>query len=505
MNLGLRKVTALALALTLALVPWMGSAALAEADFDPGELYGLLLGEAFEGGRLLEGRATWQANDLTVLEEGTGKELADAIAKLIDGLELRFSGVDDYDQRLYSLSLSAAGKEVVSFRVREDAESLRVTSNLLPGMTFVMPAETLTGQDLMENEDVVQLISAAYLTYFGRVAAWVSEIEEETADLYVHTFLDESDDTDVRDAVARTQSSRVRSSHFKQLVRDLTDTFYADSDSQRAVANLLAPLGVIRADVRRWADELPLLFSNGFEETDAATDFVFSYDDAGDIVGFDGVMPRMFEPFFFDEGSLTYSRKTGMDDVRHAVHGEARFGEGRLLAGDAQIVRGEIIDNTRRDEVSVGLAYTDSDAGGVFRAATVRQDLYLAQEGQDIHDMRLTVDVGVAEGEEEDSLRMEVTARGETEQVGDLDFAHSNVVEMDVSGMLSLTSRWDVASREYVPEEWADVGEVYDLSGLTDEEAGALMTALRVVPSRMIMLVIAALPAELMQTLMEDF
>ncbi|MCL2877107.1 MAG: hypothetical protein FWF12_12725, partial [Betaproteobacteria bacterium] len=493
---------ALVLTLMLALTPTLAPAVAGEPDFDPGTLYATLLEEVFEAGRLVQGSVTLQVNDAAFLEEAVGKELAGTLSELIGALELRFSAVDDYDQKLYSLTFLVAGQEVAGFRVREDAQSLRITSNLLPGMTLSMPAGSAAGQGLLDNEDIMLLVSAAYLLYFGRIAAWVSDTEEETEDLYVHEFVDDSQDTDARDAYDRIQHSRVRSEHLKPLLRDLADTFYADNESQQAVANLLEPLGVTRADVRRWADELPLLIAHQLAVTDAATDFSFYYDDDGTVVGFEGVMPRLLEPFFFDQATLTYNRKTGMDDVRHTAHGDIQFGEGRALAGDLYITYGEIIDDTRRDEVAVGFAYSDSAANGGFRLLVTQQDLYLAQRDLDTLDTRLTVDVIVAEGGDEEGLRMEMTAHGETRPVGGLDFAHSTVVDIDFGGAMSITARYDIASSAYVPVPWADAGEVYDLSDLTEEQMGTVTAALSAASFRALMFFLAAVPAELYQALM---
>ncbi|MCL2811358.1 MAG: Cro/CI family transcriptional regulator [Clostridia bacterium] len=495
MNRVFCKGTALALVLLLAFMPL---AVWAEPDFDPGTLYATLLEETFEGGRLIEGRITLQANALPFLNDEL-KGLEEVAAELIGGLELRFSAVDDYDQKLYSLALFAAGREVAAFHVREDAQSLRVTSNLLPGMTFSLPAESLSGQSFMENEDVVMLVAAAYLTYFARIAAWVSETESETEDLYVHEFLEESEDTDTRDAVERIQRSRVRSEHFKPLLRNLADTFYIDEVSQQALANLLQPLGVTQADVRRWADELPLLIAHQLEVTDAATEFAFFYDDEGDVIGFDGVMPALLDPFFFEEGSLTYSRKTNMDDVRHAAQGQMLFGEGRSLSGDLQITYGENIDDMRQDEMAIGLVYTDAAANGEFRLITTQQDLHLAQTDLDTCDSRLVIDVFFAEDGQEEHFHFEKTAHGETKPVGELDFAHSTVIDIDLVGVMSLTVRYEIGSSEYVSVPWEDVGQVYDLSALTDAQTGEVMAAVTAVPFRLSMFFLAALPPEVMQ------
>ncbi|MCL2544393.1 MAG: hypothetical protein FWE77_00590 [Clostridia bacterium] len=498
---GFRKGMTLVLASMLALTPLMTATALAEPDFDPGTLYATLLDEAFAGGRLVQGAVTLRVNDFALLEEAAGKETADAVAELIGGLELRFFGVDDYDQRLYALDFLVAGEAVASFRAREDAQSLRLTSNLLPGITLSMPAGLLGGQSLMENEDILLLVSAAYLLYFGRIAVWVSETEDETRDLYVHEFVEDSEDTDLRDAYDRIQRSRVRSVHFKPLLRDLADTFYADNDSQQAVANLLEPLGVTRADVRRWADELPLIIAHQLAVTDAATDFAFYYDGDGTVVGFEGAMPRLLEPFFFDHGTLTYSRKTGMDDVRHTAGGDIQLGGGRALTGDLHITYGEIIDDTRRDEMALGLSYSDPAQGGEFRLLIARQDLYWAQENLDTRDTRLTIDALLVENGGEEGRRVEITAHGETKQVGGLDFAHSTAVEMDFGGEMSLTMRYDIASAEYAPTEWIDVGEVYDLVNLTEEQTRDVMTALSAAPFRGAMFFLAALPVEFLQTI----
>jgi len=490
MNRFFRKVMALTLVLLLTLLPL---AAWAEADFDPGTLYATLLDECFQDGRLVEGKVTLQINALPALDELEG-----VAAELLDGMELRFSAVDDYDQKFYSLVLLMAGEEVAGFRMREDAQGMRITSNLLPGMTLALPS----GGGLMENEDVIMLLSAAFLTYFVRVAAWVSQTETETEDLYVDEFPEDIEDTDTRDAFDRIQRSRVRSEHLKPLLRNLADTFYDDEESQQALANLLEPLGVTRADVRHWADELPLLIAYGLAVTDAATDFAFYYDDeTGDIVGFDGVMPALFDPFFFEEGSLTYSRKTGMDDVRHTAQGVMQFGEGRSLTGDLQISYGEIIDDERRDEMAISLVFSDPVANEELRIVSTQQKLYLAQTDLDTCDSRLVIDIFSAEGEREEQFHVEMITHGETKPVGDADFAHSTVIDVDFEGVLSLTARYDVASSEYVPTEWLDEGDVYDFSALTEEQLGNLMAALSAVPFRLSMFVLAALPQEVMQTI----
>ncbi len=499
---GLALVLALALSMGMTAVPIM---AVAESDFDPGTMYSTLRAEVFEGGRLIETVIKPKLTDYTPIPQAGEQYVKqmEAYRSMLEGMELRVTAVDDYDYKLYTLSLTMAGEEVVSARVRQDAESIRIVSNLLPGHTVNLPISST--QNIYNSDDPnLAALTDAYLTYFVVVGAWVSQKQTDTEDLYVYEPA-ELEETETRDAVSMVMKSRVRPSDMKELLRSFSDTLFDNEPLQQAITNLLAPVGVTRADVRRFADELPLIVSRELQATENPTEFTFSYDDDMGTVGFDGVMPAMFEPFPFANGSFTYSKKTGMDDTRHTAHGEMTFAKASKLTGDLTITTGEIIDETRRDEFSIALNYADPDEQPVVNMAIVQQDLYTITDNVDTLDTTAKFDVTFGKPDEGlsepsgDTVHIESTVHSETKQAGELDVARSITTDLELAGYCTFSVQSDTLSKEYVrTEEWADVGEVWDFATMNAEQTQTAMGALQQIPMRMYMLIMAKLPPELL-------
>lgn len=499
----LKKGFALLLALTLTAMPLM---AWAEADFDPGTLFQTLLAEVFESGRMVEGVVSFHVDTLPSTEDAEEQKLVNAIGEFINSVRVHISAVDDYDQKLYSLILFIGQEQLADMRVRTDADTIRLTSSLLPGTTLVMPMMSTNVFSEGGNEDIATLM-AGFLAYYQRVAGWVSQKQFENEDLYVYESV-EIDETETRDAVSMLMNCNVRSADLKQLLRSLADTFYDDQASQQAVTNLLAPLGVTRAQVRQFADELPLIVAHELEANDSAAVFTVSYDDDLGIAGFDGVMPAMFDPFFFKEGSFNYSRKIGLDDTRYTAHGVMGFEDQGSLTGDLAISVGEIIDNARRDESSISLEYVHGDDGSPSESADTRepmktlfanvnQGLYLAEDNLDVFDGVSKIDVTqINSGSENTLFHAEMSVHSATKLVDDVDLSHATTFTLDTTGPFGMTVQCDITSKEYVPTEWVDVGTVSDLSTLDAEQTQSMMDSLTYMPVRLILLIASKLPTE---------
>jgi hypothetical protein len=223
------------------------------------------------------------------------------------------------------------------------------------------------------------------------------------------------------------------------------------------------------------------------------------------VVGFDGAMPAMFGQFFFRNGKFTYGRRTDPYGVLHRSHGEIEWNDGTGLIGDMDRYVGDGIDSARRNETSAALRLTvPGKKDGTLDIYL--QNQYLAQDNLDVQDT-----VGKAdfrpEGDEARQNHLELTGHSETRQVGELDFARTDDVELlvvssEFGERIGLTARLEIGSREGVPPVMPEGNVEYDLASLTEAQKAELNLALQNVPTNLALTVLQHLPPEMVLQIM---
>ena len=157
------------------------------------------------------------------------------------------------------------------------------------------------------------------------------------------------------------------------------------------------------------------------ECNDVTLSMIVSYDDYGNMVGFDAVLPRYSEIVPF-EGEYTYSLKTDDDWQAHKMaHGELEVYDNQRVIGDLAYVKGEDIDgiNTSTIKGSLGMLNHDNDSltsmtvDGTLTFRKMEDNDDVAIEGID--------GMGIVSLEAPDGTAniVSVVAAGETRSTGD--------------------------------------------------------------------------------------
>ncbi len=488
-----KRMLATAMALLLIALPVLGAA---EADFDAGTLFNTLYEENYAGGRLIETTIRAKVDQIT----GASAEDVALAQKVLDLFELRVSALDDIDQQYTTVTLMLGGGVMVQALIKTDATGAYLVSEQLPGVTLRLPGNMAPSAQSSADMEALQ---NAYIDYFAIVAAWVSQKQVDREDLYVYEPV-EIDESEVRDASALEMRCRVRPDDLKELLRMLADQFYNDNATQEAVTNLLASRGVTRADVRRIADQLPLWVSHELISTGDATDFVISYDDDMNIVGFDGKMPALYEKYPFKKGDLTYSRKTMEEGSAHRAKGTMEMQDGGKLAGELQAFIGDLFEDARKDEFTLSLAYTGAKGAGDVAVDIVTQNQYLAAADLDTYDGLGKFDVVESGGAAGDKLHGEYTIHSETKPVGELDFVCETTVQIDITDQLSMTVECVTASKEATPVTFPANEKQFDLEHLTESQRTELLGLLQEAAMPLMLKLMGKLPPELTQKIMAN-
>ena len=455
--------------------------ACAEGEFEAGTMLPILLAENYEGGQQIVLTATLEGGEglaLLGLDEAAIPIAQQALASV--GLQI--CAVDNFDEQIIDLALTVSGTPVLTGTLVLRDGAVLLETNLLPGKTLVLPAQLAQGGallagDIWENQDVMTLLFQ-YTDYFYAVGNWVSQTQFDTELLYVQTYLEDSEDTETRDALAMEQSSHVMPEDFKRMMRSVADTFYSDELSQEAIANLLAPLGVTRAHVRAFADELPLFIAR-LQPTENATEFVYAYDYDMAVAGFDGVMPAMYDRFFFETGTLHYDRRTELEGRHYRAQGTMDFGAGAGLQGRLDIFAGDLFDD---EQTAYGEIVLDTQvpAEGLAATVTFNGAHRIAIEGaQDVRTEQLTVTVV---GTRNDRLLLftgELALQMATVPLEAGDVQTQLTVQALAQDALVLGGAVTLFSRAYVPADAQPDNEIIDLNTLDAEGLAALRSEVR--------------------------
>ncbi len=516
-----KRILSLALSAAIAFTP---AAMLAEGNYAAGDMTKTVVTESYANGNQIEMTAKFDLK----MDENVQSDRAAALASLVNKTELKMSFYDDF-------GTARVRAEVVTDNVplfKADAllyadGSAQIMSNLTGKLVLALPAGTMTmeGLNFEALEDGETEVPFEELPAFERLRltsldvgvvllshllGWTSSTQMETGDLYTFddTYLEA---TETRDAVAQRMVGKIAAWSFNELAWYIAATFSdQQGEFQQALADSLAALGVTRYQVRQVVDQLlteetidPALdfvqpsgsieddgalctyddvsyfFKKLFkstekildESTDNTLSLIVSYDDYGQTVGIDAVLPQYTESLPY---SGTYSSSVKTDDnfqTRRTAHGEFQGRDDRYLVGDMTIQNGEDVDGVKesfligtldllnkKDQTSVGFGVNTA-----LNYAVLEPD----EKEREVEQF----DGRAALSLRKDSVGMDVIAldiSGKT-AVGEEGFVIQANPSASIADMAHLNAEVEVKQSEYDEVAFAG-GQAIDLLNLNEEE-----------------------------------
>ena len=429
--------------------------------------------------------------DVLVFEDGSVQAMTNLTGKLV--LALPAGSITDGGLSLNSLTETDVEYD---FDTKEGREAF----NTLPARTRL----AITGNDMISM-------------LINHLLGWVSYMQmDNDGEFYVFddTYIDE---TDTRDAVAQRMLGTIKADSFTTLFLNITQTIADEKgDFQQALADVLAEAGVTRCQARQFIDALLT------EETiDPAVDYVqpsyfiihdndtspiqyddvsyffkklnksaqrvwenstpnvlhmdVSYDDAGQMVGFDADMPQ-FTTVLPYAGTFVYSIKTDDNWQRlHTSHGELQLDERSRAVGDLHIQFGEDVDGVKESSLTGALdvvSQADGTSGGFGVDAGLTYTVAAGDSGVESETFEGSVVLlGRVNGESAPSVA--ATVSGETVTDGDT-FDVQATAALEADGIATLVADMAMEQVDYDEADFAG-GQALDLTQLDD----AKLTTLR--------------------------
>ena len=518
------RLTALLLSVLMLVMP-VASVAEEAIGFSAGDLTGTAIAESYAAGMQLNVSAGFAIE----LEESMTDARAQALASLLSKSTLNLSFYDDFGTARIRAALVTDGVELATADalVFEDG-SAQIMTSLTGKYVMTVPAGAFAGQSLdelmgievgseefnaLDIKDRLKIMAIdANSTFLNLLLGWVSSTQMETGELY--TFDNEPlEATPTRDAVAQRMIGKISTYDFMYFLWNVVSAFRDDQGPMlQATADILAELGVTRYQARQVIDALLT------EETiDPATDFVqtswsvqddgslcelgdvqyfmrkleksvdnlsylstdlpmsmiVSYDENGQMVGFDADVPLITEGWPF-EGSFVYSIRTDEHAQRlHTSHGELQVSEEDRLVGDLNIQFGQDIGGVKQSGFSGTLDLNGKDGGvkGIGISAGLTSQVEAGESGESIE----TFEGELAfsrhdDGENADALTAVIT--GETVLTDDALTLNAEA-SLQAAGLAGALVSLTMEQSEF-DEAVFEGGVAVDVTNLSDEELGTL-------------------------------
>ena len=313
----------------------------------------------------------------------------------------------------------------------------------------------------------------------------------------------------MRDAVAQRMVGTISAWDFNTLFWFTAATICdEEAEFQQALADVLAEQGVTRTQVRKVVDALfteetidPALdfvqpsgsipddgalctyndvsyfFKKLFKSTDrileASTDntlsMIVSYDDYGEMVGFDADLPRYTEVLPY-EGDFTYSLKTDeFFQTAHTAHGELQVYNDNRIVGDLNVKNGEDVEGVNASEIRGTLDVVntkDSSANGFGVNAGLTYEAG-NEDGQDTESFSGSAALSLRQnGEDVDMLVAAVD--GKTVTDGER-FGLTADASLGLASVAAVNVNISVEQSEYEEIPFAG-GQAIDLTNLGEED-----------------------------------
>lgn len=433
--MGMKRMISLLLSALLLLTPGLS---VAEGyDYLAGELTGAAISDSYVGGYQINVNLGFNVDEATAAALGDQMR---AIASLMNKAQLQLSFYDDFGTARIRAKAVLDGVDVASadMIVGEDG-SVQMVTSLTGNMALTLPAGTVTEngvslpkEELVYTEETFSQLPAEdrlkitgsnmVSTLLNLLLGWVSATQMETEELYVFDYDTYIDATETRDAVSSRMIGTIRSTDLVNflwsVVSHIRDKEYEFMD---ALAVCLGDMGVTRYDARRLADAI---YSGPMSEPEAAAFFqpsseildngapityqdvryflwkvadslmdawghvstenssmIVSYDDFGQMVGFDAELVRFTESYPF-QGNFLYSLRT--DDYwqrLHTAHGELQVTDSQRIVGDLSVQQGEDVDGVNESHFIGQMDLIDQAVGSAMGFGVVSGWNYAIGEG----------------------------------------------------------------------------------------------------------------------------
>lgn len=523
------------LALTLSVMMLLSPvAASAQSAFSAGDLTVVTVGEAYAAGEQINVTVNFGLD----VEEPLQSKRMNAAASLLSKSTLHMSFYDDFGTARIHAVLDVDGMELVTANVLvyEDG-SVQMMTNLTGSYVLALPAGTFVdgvlnlnfgGEEAvnigMEDPEFMNLpaqdrlrISSEFLMtdLLSMLLGWVSSTQMKTGELYTFddTYIEATDD---RDAVSQRMVGKI-------LTGDFIGFLWAVAASLKdehpyftfALADVLAENGVSRYDLYQLADTLfseqtvdpaidfvqppTYIYDDGTPCTERAVQYFLvklhkcidalwyettykymgmtvSYDDYGEMVGFDAEVPQICYSLPY-EGFFRYSVKT--DDNwqrRHTAHGELQVYNNQRIVGDLAMQKGEDVGGVSESYLTGALDILNQDANTSFGFGVDAGLTFTIEDPVDGVESELFEGGAMVtmreNGEDVSGMAAGVTLSGMTTRTDDT-FAIDATAAFGMEGAAMIVAQVKV---EQVPYE--DIvfsgGQAIDLSVMTEEQMGLL-------------------------------
>ena len=519
--MGFRRVLALVTSAVLLLTPMTSSA---EAyGFSAGDLTMATLSESYAGG--------YQVNagfgfDVDTQALSAASERMKAAAVLLEKTKVNLSFYDDFGTARIRGAMSLDGVDVLTgdMLIFEDG-SVQLVTSLTGNMAFTLPAGTVTENGIMlpglsqewsgDNADQVHpfqrlkdIGSDTVTRLLNLLLGWVSATQMETGELYTFDYDTYIDATDVRNAVATRMIGKIEGSDLLRFLWNIVAHIRdREHEFQSALAYSIAEFGVTRTQARQFTDalfpdaeidyemfglnpsagysgdglirysdvlyffcklEASLMNAWGDNTLNEISSMIVSYDDFGEMVGFDAEL-RPFTKNYPFEGNFTYSVRT--DDhwqSMHTSHGELQVHDNKRVIGDLYIQLGEDVDGVNASRFNGQLDLVDQSNGqSMGFGVNSSLDFALAPDG-DGESIEANADIFLNQTGE--SMMLIDTDFSAVSQLTDLGLALSGGLRMSAAGLPTTAVNMNIECVEYEEEPFAG-GQAVDLSAeLTQEQ-----------------------------------
>ncbi len=523
--MGFRRVLALVLSAMLLLTPVM---TVAEAPgFSAGDLTLTTLSESYAGGYQIDVRFGFDVNTEALAAVG---EQAQAAAALLEKAQVTLSFYDDFGTARIRGGMDLDGVNVLSgdMLIFEDG-SVQLVTSLTGNMAFTLPAGTVTENGIVLPEGSAIAIGDSsktpaferlkyssgnmITTVVNLLLGWVSGAQMETGELYTFDYETYIDATDTRDGVATRMIGKIRSQDLIRFLWNIVSHIRdREQEFQSDLAYSIGYLGVTRTQARRVIDalfpdeeidyemyqlersadipddgapfryddmlyflcklEASLMNAWGTNTLTTTSSMVVSYDDFGEMVGFDADLQRFSKAYPY-EGDLVYSIKTDENWQRlHTAHGELQVKENQRVIGDLNIQFGEAVDGVKASHFigQADLVNQETDSAIGFGVNSALDFAIAPDESGEVIEVHADLLIRM-DGESMPAVSVSLSADS---ALTDLGLALTGAMNLGVLGMDAMTVNVGVECVEY-DEAPYEGGQAVDLSAeLTQEQLDAI-------------------------------
>ncbi len=518
--MGFRRLLALLLSAMMLLTPVMATAE--EYVMPAGELTTTAIADSFFGGYQINVQLGFDVDTAALSAAG---ERTKAAAVLLEKANVALSFYDDFGTTRVRGVLNMDGVEVFSgdMLIFEDG-SVQMVTSLTGNNAFTLPAGTVT-QDGIRLPKIEALTLNEYAetsafenlketapnmisTVINLLLGWVAGTQSDTGELYTFDYDTYIDATDTRDGIASRMIGKIYSRDLSRFMWNIvTHIRDKEHDFTAALAMCIGKLGLTRYEGRKLIDALfpdevvdaeyymvqstadikddPALFMYddlryllckldlclfdewaGDEGMDTASSMIVSYDDYGEMVGFDAELAKFSTKFPY-EGSFTYSIKTDDDWQRkHISHGEMQLYHNQRVIGDLDIQFGEDVDGVNASHFRGQIDLVDLGNGAAAGFGVDSMLNFALTPDMDGESIEANADLLLnADGESMPLIDTDFSAIARLTELG---LEMTGAANVQIAGMPRTTVNVSVVSAEY-DEAPFEGGQAVDLSGEISE------------------------------------